>query len=54
MCRSDVAPEAAPLLAALLDEMGAALAERYGADRAAMVIGPVDFGEPAPEPEAAR
>lgn len=41
MCRSDVTPEAADALAALLRDICTALSP---ADPGAVVVGPVDFG----------
>ncbi len=46
MCRADVAPAARAALAAILDDMAHALAERYEVGRDAVTLGPVDFGEP--------
>jgi hypothetical protein len=45
MCRADIAPQATAALAAILVSMATALAERDGADPAAVRIGPVDFGD---------
>jgi hypothetical protein len=45
MCRADIAPQATAALAAILVSMATVLAEREGADPAAVRIGPVDFGE---------
>jgi hypothetical protein len=45
MCRADIAPQASTALAAILASMATVLAEREGADPAAVRIGPVDFGD---------
>ena len=50
MCRADVAPAARTGLASILDDMAHALADRYGADRDNVTLGPVDFGEPEVTP----
>jgi hypothetical protein len=44
MCRSDVAPNAQPALADLLDRLATALADEAGVPRSTVLIGPVDFG----------
>lgn len=46
MCRADVDRQAAPLLAQLLDTIAHRLAADHGVDRAGVLIGPVDFGDP--------
>lgn len=48
MCRADVQPQAAPLLAEILREIAAKLCEQTGEDPAGVTIGPVDFGADAP------
>ena len=49
MCRADVHPQAAPALAALLDQLAAALAEQTGVPRDTITIGPIDLGPDEPE-----
>jgi hypothetical protein len=49
MCRADVHPAAESALAALLDDMARALAEREGVERDDVTVGPVDFGAPEPD-----
>lgn len=51
MCRADAAPQAEILLARLLGQMAARLAEEAGVPRETIAIGPVDFG---PETEGRR